>query len=256
MLKRFLILAAAAAVTTAAALPAGIAAAQTERVSANPPSRSDFEAIMMSVDPEQSQAFRREFPREFSEIVDQLVAGAQTMSSEELNRYAAQLGHQTMMRQVSYLPRASTELLLVLADRQAEFFRSLLAERPDLCGEMISGGAQFVPASLPPRAEAASRRMAIAMIEAAGSGSRGAHPPRAPLSERQIRPWAQAMTQLDTNNRIMPLFSNGRGLLSAPAELRCEASMTMFAAIRRMPPETGAHVLAGLMAPEHMRDGD
>lgn len=251
MLKRFTFLVAVAA----AAMPAMQAAeAQTRPRVASPAQRSldraDFErGLRMSEGASVLGAIERYYPADYRRLVDRMFAEAEAVYPDRQQMTA--VGMRTMQgfiaEKLPDIVNAPAGELLALNDRQIELLRGLRTLDPRLCAVAIRGELRD-PTSIPIAARALAARVSLALIEAAGAGSRAARQPgRNDFNPADLQAWVAAIQEIDPSGATERVYASPAAMAGAAPASLCDAGIVIQEAVRNLPRETGGNLVAMFM---------
>lgn len=249
-------IAAATLAAACAALPSGAQAPRAPAAKSRPLDldRAEFErGLRQSVGGDIIVAVERNYPEEGRRLIDRMFEAARATngSETELAMTGARRGAELLRSKVPDAVNSPAAGLLRFNDAQLALFRFLSQRHPHLCGPAFFGqltDPRLIPEDMMPF----TRQISIAMLDAGGAGRRGG-----PIAGRgQMNPehgaaWMRQMQALDSDGQVVPLFSSPATIAAAAPALQCRLAITTHDSLRRLPPETGAAMIAFFLAESH-----
>ena len=137
--------------------------------------------------------------------------------------------------------------LRTVMERRLELYRMLEREDVALCSRLATAQPGSMN-SLPPRFASLTSAASVALIDAAGAGSRNrAIPGRGQLSDADAVAWTTAIQGLDRGPEVLAVLSDPAALTNADPALQCRSGVLTYEATLALPAEASGNVAAWLL---------
>lgn len=197
----------------------------------------------------------RYYPQEARALLDRLYAAATPVIERGSDPAAMNQAMQQAMGEMDRFVRSKSAdvvnapepQLVRLLESQLMLVERLSSEAPTLCGAVVTAG-QFDVRALTPALRPVFAQASLALIEAAGEGSRRPHDPsRLQLSAEDGEALVIEMGRRDPDGTLLALMGDEAAMRrAAPAE-QCAAALLIFRAVDALPVAQQARLMASMM---------
>jgi hypothetical protein len=195
-------------------------------------------------------AIERNYPEDVRPLIDRMFAALNGPGGGLQNAaiIGARLTEELVRSKVPDAIHSPAPQLLRFNERQIALFTMLSQRYPHLCGPAFFGqmnDPRLIPADVRPYV----REITIALLDAGGAGRRA----RRIAGRGELRPldgsaWVRQMQAIDPNGELLALLADPRRMAAAPPAQQCRLAIASHEAIRRLPPEQGASMVAFFLA--------
>ena len=197
----------------------------------------------------------RYYPQEARALMDRLYTVATPLIEREGDPAAMDQVLQQSMAEMDLFVRskiadvvnAPEPQLIRLLESQVMLMERLSSEAPTLCGAVATAG-QFDLRALTPSLRPVFAQASLALIEAAGEGSRRPHDPsRLQISAEDSEAWLSEMERRDSDGTLFALVGDEAAMRRADPAEQCAAVLLIFRAVGALPVPQQARLVASMM---------